>query len=530
MAGFKETPRQKMISMMYLVLTALLALNVSRQILHAYLIVNESIETTRDQLDEASTNLYVEFKKQNQISPKKVGPKWKKAQEVRRVSKEFRHCIDSLKFRLIAKTEGIPYDTAVTKKLEQITKQDNYDIPTHFLIGNDMKKNGKGYELVDTIRNYRNKLYSFLDSPNDSAFAKIGLEEIDKQFRNKDGHKEDWAWHNFYHTILSADVVILNKLIVESMTSETNMVRYLFNSITKSDFKFDATKAVVSYESNYVMSGDKYNADIMLAAYDSKSKPDIYFMENIDSLKASNIPKAKKLEVEDGMAHIELSGGIGVHKYAGLIAVKDPTGAIKYNPFSGKYIVAKPAASVSATKMNVFYRGVDNPVTVAASGNYKTITPRISAGSIVPDGKGSYIVKNLPLATKEVTVSVLGDGSNLGGQVFRVKDLPNPNAFIPGNKEGKIKKSSIMANPLLIAKLPKWVEFEFRFKVISYELKIPEGGGDVVTYKGKGSRLTQDMLNKIKTLQRKDMLIFMNIKVKGPLRTRKISQVVFELN
>ncbi len=530
MAGFKETPRQKMISMMYLVLTALLALNVSREILHAYLIVNESIESTQGQLKTATNDLYAEFQKQNDINPNKVGPKWKKAREVKKLSYKFRAYVDSLKHLIIAKTEKIPYDSAKVKSLEQIKSQDNYDMPTHILIGDETKKNGIAYELVDSIRAYRNRLYSYLDSPNDSSLAKIGLDEVDKIYRDRDGHKQEWAFYNFYHTILSADVVILNKLIVESLTAEANMVRYLFNSITKSDFKFDATTAVVSYVSNYVMQGDRYEARIMLAAYDSKSNPDIYVMYNADTLKPSDIPKATKLDVENGRAIIDIAGGgPGTHKYAGLIAVKDPTGKIKYNHFRGQYIVAKPAASVSATKMNVFYRGVDNPVTVAASGNYKSITPRISAGSIVPASGGGYVVRNLPGTVKKVKVSVFGDGSNLGGQEFRVKDLPNPEALIPGALDGKISKSKLLANPFLFAKLPKWVEFEFKFKVLSYDLMIPQGGGDVLTYKGKGSRMSRDMINKIKTLARKDFLIFTNIRVKGPLRTRKINQLTITL-
>jgi gliding motility-associated protein GldM len=530
MAGFKETPRQKMISMMYLVLTALLALNVSREILHAYLIVNESIESTQEQLGMASNDLYAEFQNQNKINPKKVGPKLEKALQVQKLSKKFREYVEELKVNLLAKTEKIPYDSAKIKTLEQIKSQDNYDIPTHYLIGNETMKNGKAYELVDTIRAYRDKLYALLDSPEDSTIAKIGLNEIDKIYKDKDGHKKEWAFFNFYHTILSADVVILNKLMVESQTAENNMIRYLFNSITKSDFKFDATAAVVSYESNYVMQGDRYKADIMLAAYDSKANPDIYIMMNSDSLRPSDKSKATKLEVVNGRAILDIpGGGAGTHKYAGFIAVKDPTGKIKYNHFRGQYIVAKPAASVSATKMNVFYRGVDNPVTVAASGNYKTISPKISAGSIVPASGGGYIVRNLPGTVKTVKVSVIGDGNNLGGQEFRVKDLPNPEALIPGALDGKIAKSKILANPFIFAKLPKWVEFEFKFKVLSYELMIPQGGGDVLTYKGKGSRLTKDMLNKIKTLARKDFLIFTNIRVKGPLRTRKINQLTVTL-
>ncbi len=106
MAGYKETPRQKMIAMMYLVLTALLALNVSKDILEAFLVVNESIETTNTNFSSKNETTLSKFKQQYEMNQAKVGPFWTKAQEAAAISHDIINYIDWVKFALVSESEG----------------------------------------------------------------------------------------------------------------------------------------------------------------------------------------------------------------------------------------------------------------------------------------------------------------------------------------------------------------------------------------------------------------------------------------
>ncbi len=224
MAGYKETPRQKMIAMMYLVLTALLALNVSREILSAFLIVNESMETTNEQFSAKVDEVYADFEKQYTINPNKVGEYWDKAQEAKGFSNSMVEYLDDIKAQVISFTEGIPLEVADTISLELVQKKDNYDMPTNYLIGNDTKK-GKADDLLATITEYKQNLIKLVDEDDREGFD-LGL-KTDGEYRDADGGKESWQMHHFYHTILAADITIFNKLIAEVYNAETNVVNYL---------------------------------------------------------------------------------------------------------------------------------------------------------------------------------------------------------------------------------------------------------------------------------------------------------------
>ncbi|MBN2173740.1 MAG: hypothetical protein JW731_06395, partial [Bacteroidales bacterium] len=413
MAGYKETPRQKMIAMMYLVLTALLALNVSREILSAFLVVNESMETTNAQFSNKIDEIYSDFDKQMEINPAKVEDYWNKAQHIKKYSQRMVNYLDLLKAQVISETEGIPLEVADTIGLEMVNKKDNYDSPTNFFMGTDTKK-GEAVNLLDSIAFFKENLLKFINE-NDRPNFNLGL-KTDGDYRDADGNKESWERHHFYRTILAADVTILNKLIAEVYNAEANVVNYLYSSISAEDFKFDEVDAKVISNSSYVFQGDEYKAEILVAAYDTKQNPEVYVLENADTMTSAMIPNAKRIEGKEGSVELILPASTeGTKKYAGIIRLKTPWGGTNDYHFKHEYIVAKPSATVSATKMNVFYRGVDNPVSISASGKADAqLKPRIN-----PAGLGTlsrvdtgWVVNNLSPDAYEVTVKIFADDAS----------------------------------------------------------------------------------------------------------------------
>lgn len=530
MAGYKETPRQKMIAMMYLVLTALLALNVSKEILDAFLVVNDSINTTNEKFERKIDETYIKFEQQFKLNEEKVGDEWAEALKARAYSNSLIKYVDSLKYQVIASTESIPLDSAKVLNLVDIKKKDNYDTPTNFFVGGDMGK-GVAYALVDSLNSYRENLLKIVDEGSRDAYdQRLGL-KTDGEYRNANGQKLDWINYNFFHTILAADVTILNKIKAEIFNAESDIITYLYSSISEQDYKFSELSAKVVPKSSYVFQGDEYEAEISVAAIDETQNPVIYILQNADTMTSSQIDQAERIVGERGAVQLKLPASAeGTRKYAGIIEMADPTtGLPKYYPFKQEYIVAKPSATISPTKMNVFYRGVDNPVSIAASGKVASeLDIRITDGKLTRTDTG-WVVTDLPAEAFQTIIRVhTNDGKYLGEQIFRVKRLPDPLARIVGaDEDGKISKKVMLTNPFLLCQLPSYVDFKYDFKVSSFTLIVPTRGGSqyVSTEKAESMMFTSKMKNLIESLGKDDIIIFQDIKVRGPEGPRKIKSI-----
>lgn len=531
MAGYKETPRQKMIGMMYLVLTALLALNVSKEILEAFVVVNESIDMTNEKFAQKIDKMYLDFERQNEMNPAKVGEVWEKAKEVRKLTNRMNNYIDSLKYEVIVHTQrDLSIEDARIIPLRDVKKKDNFDGPTNFFVGSDTKR-GAAYDLLDSINIYRSRLLKYVDeSRRDVIDSRMGL-KTDGDYRNAQGKELDWIKGNFYHTILAASVTILNKIKSEVYNAESDVVSYLYASFTEEDFKFSGLSAKVIPNSNFVFLGDQYKAEILIAAVDETQNPIVYYREGVDTLRQEEIANSTRIDGERGSAFISLpSGGEGKRKFAGIIEMIDPTGEKKYYHFKQDYMVARPSASISASKMNVFYRGVDNPVTLAASGKAASeLDVRVSVGKISRTDTG-WVVKDIPAEALETTVSIYADGRFMGSQAFRIRGLPNPIARVIGADDGKISVRRMMTNPFLLCTLPEWVEFQYDFRVTSFTMAVPRGGGEVLVERAESQMFTERMKNIIQSLRNNDVVLFRDINVRGPEGPRRIEAINVTIN
>jgi len=532
MAGYKETPRQKMIAMMYLVLTALLALNVSKEILDAFLVVNDSIDTTNEKFERKINETYVKFQQQYELNQEKVGDEWAEALRVKALTNSMIKYVDSLKFEAISTTEGISFQEAKVIELVNVEKKDNYDDPTRFFVGTDTKK-GAAEALQDSINLYREKMLGFIDEDEREIFNnRIGL-RTDGDYKNANGKSLNWIDYNFYHTILAADVTILNKIKAEIFNTESDIINYLYSSITEEDFKFSGLSAKVIPKSSYVFKGDEYQAEILVAAVDETQNPVVYVLQNADTMTREQIPNAEKILGEKGSVKLVLpASSEGTKKYAGMIEMTNPYGEKNYYHFKQDYIVAKPSATISPTKMNVVYRGVDNPVAISASGKADSqLDIKISNGKLIRTDTG-YIVNDLPPEAYETTISVYADDAGskkfMGEQLFRIKSLPDPLAKVLGaDLDGNITKKRLLTNPFLICALPDYVDFKYNFKVTSFTMIVPTSGGGqyVSTEKAEGMIFTEKMKSLIESLGKDDIIIFQDIRVKGPEGPRKISSI-----
>ena len=552
MSGAKETPRQKMIGMMYLVYTALLAMNVSKDILDAFDTVNSGVQTTNITLSNQIDQKYAAFADQATKDAKAV-PYLEKAQALKVEADNLINYVEALKWDLVKKIEekdaakalndGLlkSADTLVNGRkmydinTSKVKSRDNYNKPTAYMMG-EPEGNGKAFELSEKIWRFRKEVFKaigpehihevglmtdsiFSGNKDDLGNAQVKEYEvkvdtvtfkyygakIDYAPESADAVQKGWEYHNFHHTVLVADVTLLNKLISDAQTAELNAVTQLMQNIHAQDFTFDEIGAKVFAESGYLLSGQTYKAQAMVTAWQNSR---ITAMVSLDG-------GAQKEYTSDaqGVINLEYNCGVGNHRYNGTIKMLDPkSGEIKDYPFENTFTVAPPAVSVSATKMNVVYRGINNPIAVGG-GVGGEISATASSGSLTRTGNGTYNL--LPGAADEVTISVSSGGSSLGSMKFRVKDLPKPTALIRNVQNGLVSKSALLAANRVEAEM-KDFDFEgVKYDVVGYTFRYKTKSGTTKEAKANGGAFTDEMKTAISGSNVGDTFLFTAIQVRG---------------
>jgi len=307
------------------------------------------------------------------------------------------------------------------------------------------------------------------------------------------------------------------------------------------DIRISSLTGLVSTSKSVVMSGSEYEAQIFIGARDTTMRPTIYITQTAPFYDSVVLPSGeieyKKLANatydtlpldEEGRGTWKNVGGVGEHGYGGLIFYKSNVGD-KWIPYKSSYAVATSSTTISASAWNIFYRGVQNPVSVAASG-YTNINVTASGGASITKGKvpnpdggffeGEYIV-TVPQGVNEVTINVSAEGKNLGSQKFRVKNTPSPAILLSGYKSGDaISKGAIKANPRFEAKIEGGVfPFNVNYSVVSYAY-MTEVRGVTTKKTGNSNALTSEILADLQTKKPGTTISFMDIKVSSPTGTR----------
>lgn len=516
MAGGKESPRQKMIGMMYLVLTALLALNVSKEILNSFIVVNQGLENTNTTFAKKTETLYGEFDFQKSLDPARVAPLWEKAQQAKKYSSELYAYIEGLKKRLLMETEDIDKGVADTLQLASVSAKDNYDVPTYIMIGeSEDGSKGVARELKQKLDEYKSKLMGLVDKDAQSSLQiPINTSNLGT------GGNETWEMHNFFHTPLAASITILSKLQNDVKNSETEVVSYLLSNVDSDALKFDTVTAKVIPQSNYVLLGEDYKADVFIAAYSKTQKPQILAGDYDMQKKAFN-GKADSLPVEAGQGKYTMRASReGFVKWGGTISIKSPKGKTLTYPFESEFIVARPALTVSADKMNVLYAGVANPISISVPGiPTERLTPTISSGSLRPLGNGKYEVTGVSGTAASVSVVATmenGEKRSMGKIDFRVKPLPQPNATFAGVAGGKLKEGIVKSAQGIAVKGDPGFVFDVQYRIVSFNMEVKSKNQIAPGGRSNSGYLTDAQKNLIQTLKKYDVIYFTDIKAADP--------------
>lgn len=541
MASGKETPRQKMIGMMYLVLTALLALNVSKEILKGFVTVNESIENSKLNLDENNARViaaFEEYVKQGNIEAK---PYLLKIQQTKHYFSSMQTYIDSLKLLIVRKTEG--EGITDTSQLRFMQKLDDYDTPTYILIGSEasslIKSSYSAIELKTKLTDLHTKLNAVLDSMQKNQTTKIDAADLlalkqklnaikpnDSQ-RTEDGLKITWELQNFYHMPMAAVITNLNKIQADIKNVESDFLHVFANASSKFMFKIDKLRAEVIAPSAYVLAGDQFKANIVLGASSSELTGDrmkVLVDAEYDSVTKKITTTGKEITIKDGMGQFEMvSSSTGEKNLKGVIIYKNPRGIDEFYPFNYKYTVAPPYSAVAADNMNIFYIGVENPISLSSAGFAPAdlkVNVKGCGAEIKTTGNGKYILTAKSTGSCEVTVlakTTNGYKQQGAPKIFRVKSIPPPVLKVGGKlaiSNLEFSKSEISAISILGAESPGFM-FPVNMVVKSFDLEI-NTGGSLVPYTCSSNKLSNEAKLALSRMRVGQKAYIDNIKVQTP--------------
>lgn len=529
MAGGKQSPRQKMIGMMYLVLTALLALNVSKEIINSFMVIETGLISTNKGIDNKNGILYSQFELALLNDEKKAKPFYDKAMEIRKKSDELVKFIQEIKGELKTETEfGVNYSPEQKKigdtlSSRLIAKPDDYDTPTNYMIGEDPANvTGKAAELKKKLNDHHKFLLAQL-APDQQKELENNLKTLEtkEQWNQSEEKTVSWEWYNFYHMPITAMLANLTRMQVDVKNAEGDVVNELLGSVSKNDFKFDTLAAKVVAPTSYVLSGDKYQANLFVAAFSTTQDPSIWLCDYDSVTKQPKGPiDSTTVKVSRGIGTYEVAAGsVGLQTWKGLIRVKKPDNTWEAYPFKSEYIVAAPSAAVFLEKMNVFYIGVDNPITISAAGVAPgDLQPSITGGSMRPAGKpGSYIVtvSQGTKATINVGAKLNGVQKSMGSFEFRVKRVPDPVAYVGSIKgDGQMTKAELNSASGVFARMEGF-DFDLSFSVVSFVMSM-NVNGVFVEKKGNGPAITPDMKSLLAGAKPGNKVFFEQVTVKGP--------------
>ena len=501
-----EAPRQKMISVMYLVLTAMLALNVDKSVLDAFVMVDHSFMQTIENFTSKNQRVYSDFAAAAKENEKKAGALNETVLKVKASSDSLYNYILSLK-ELIVKTADGPKGN-----INEIVSQQDLHVTALVMLTQK-----KGAVLKKAIDSYRNSLLSLIDTSNTELITSIKHTLDTSAPPPKEGNSPSWEESRFEGYPLIAVITLMSKMQSDVRNAESDVINNLYAKIDASSFKFNKLQAQVISKSDFVLMGGTYEAKIILSAVDTTVTPEIIVGgSTLNSLGEYKVGATREGKIE----------------YSGHINYKTPEGIIVPYPFKHEYEVARPSMTVSPTKMNVFYAGLDNPVSISVPGIPPSNVKVAITNGAIQSGANGFIIRPDKVGVKSIiSVSALIDNAlkPIGSMEFRVKKVPDPVASVAGKTDGVITRNELMAQQGVLAKIPDF-DFEMNFTVTSFVVSTSKGGF-IVDKTTKGNRFSPDQITLMKGLNPGSRLYIESIVVKGDDgTTRSLPPISFKIN
>ena len=518
-ANNPNSPRQKMINLMYLVFIAMMALNVSSEVLDGFELVQDSLRTSIDNSTHRNNMVAQQLGDAYQSNPVKVKEWYEKSREVKQQSDSLYNYIQDLKQRIAEIADG------KDANVENIEHKDDLEAAARVMLA-PMKGEGKNLRLsIDTYREHLSTLIS------DSAKVRIIRNALSTELPNKSKRsKQTWESALFENMPVAAAITLLTKMQSDIRYAEGEALSYLLSSVDVGDYRVNQIRAQVIPQSQIVMRGSQYQANIVLSAVDSTKRPTIFV-------------NGKELPAENKGLFSVTTGSTGTFPIEGYIEMPNSEGEMAQYPFKSEYFVTEPSATVAPTLMNVLYAGIANPIRIAVpgvpSGN---VTASMTNGTLTRKGE-LWEARPSKVGTEAViTVNArMSDGRSveMAKTSFRVRALPDPSPYIEYKDEngnvrkfrgGKISKRNLVEAEGILAAIYDDL-LNVKYTVLSFELTFFDSMGNAIPEVAQGTNFSQRQKDYIRRLSRGKRFYITNVIAKGPDGIeRKISTIEVIVN
>ena len=492
-----------MINLMYVVLMAMLALNVSTEVLNGFSLVEESLSRTTANAAKENQVIYDDFAAQLKANPAKVKAWFDKAQAVKRMSDSLYSLAAELKLAIVREADGEDGD------VKNIVGKEDLEAANQVMLA---PGRGRGRELYEAINSFRERILSMVTDPTQQAIIRSNL-STDVP-RNIQTMGKNWQEYMFEDMPVAAAVTLLSKLQSDVRYAEGEVLHTLVSNIDLKDIRVNSLNAFVIPNSQTIVRGDKFSAHIVMAAVDTTQVPEIYIGN-------------RKMDLKDGLYETVCSR-TGDFTLAGYIEMLNGNGERVRRDFSQKYTVVAPSATVSADLMNMLYAGYSNPISVSVPGvPLNKVTATMTGGTLQPVGPGKYIARPAAIG-KDVTITVsstnTGRVQQMGQFTFRVRKLPDPTAYIAmadehGNptryKGGNLPKASLMAADGIGAAIDDGI-LDIGFRVLSFETVFFDNMGNAVPMVSDGDKFSARQKATFRRLARNRRFYISRVTAVGP--------------
>jgi gliding motility-associated protein GldM len=502
-----KEPRQKMINIMYLVLTALLALNVSSEILNAFKTVNNSLVKTNTAVN-ASTDQIMSSLSDKRSEPgtaQKANIWYPRAEQVTLAAKKVNDLIQGFKNEILKASGGDP------NNLDKTYKEDNLDVATRMMI-----KQKKGQELLKALTEFKATVGGVGGDSVKAEIEKMMQIDIDKP-KTPTSAKKSWEEVYFHMVPSVAALTILSKFQNDVKTTENKVVNFCHEQVGKVVLRFNQYEPIVGQSAAVLLPGQELEIKAGLAAFNSDKKPSV-------TINGSNVQLDDK-----GLAvwktTVNSSGTVRV-----VVNFTDQDGNPQSKPYDVQYTVGQSSAAVQLDKMNVLFIGVDNPVTVSGSGDLGSLSVSGTGGgiSLVPNGPGKYFAK-VNSETNDCFITITSKEGKTTRVPFRVRSIPDPTPYVGQVKSGEMGAGAFKSQAGVRALVENFF-YETQFNVTSFRITGDGEGFDDVEEKINSGAAWNEARAIINKCRSGSFITIEDIRAVGPDgRTRKLTPMIFNL-
>ncbi|WP_420316890.1 gliding motility protein GldM [Ekhidna sp.] len=523
MAGGKETPRQKMIGMMYLVLTALLALNVSSTVLDKFAFINESLERANAETSERNARTINGMKsaakdKGNRADDLKVVAD---AEALRAETTRILRELEEYKERFVDITGG--YMDGHEGDRRFIVGKTDYDKVGNYMMPVEEGGEGNGAEMKEALNGYADYIQELLkknggDESKLKQYHKIALDAEEDPIYSKDENQKGKKWSQlaFESSPTHAGLATVSEFQANVLAFETSALDFLVKRVGLKDITFDQIKPVIMPESKYVAAGTPYRADMFIAASASGLNDKMVMTYN-----------GEKAPVVAGVGKVEFTATPGNYDKEGnarkeiIASITVPQGGGTDTTFTDtiEYYVVRPVIQIQSQSVNALYFNCGNALDVQVPALGTSYNPSFTAkGGDAIKGSQTGQVTVVPRSQK-VTLTVSSGGNVIGSRDFSVRGIPAPDIKVfTGAGEVNLKEGISARTPeLFLRAIPdesfaQFLPNDAKFRVAEAEITLVSGGlgrgsvraGEKVNLRGMQGRKGDQLVIEIKKVQRQN--------------------------